>query len=205
MPTKSIRQNSPGRPARPRPPAGRAGAALLAAAALWLLAAGASRADGPDAPAAPPFAPIEFLVGGVWQGDLPPSPDGQAVRLESRYSWAENHQAIRFDSTWIVAGKRHPYASGLYAWDPAKKQLAVWYTDAAGSLGAGAVFPAGQSVQEDLTVTDGSGLAEAVRARFTPAGADRCQEDLFTLKAGQWERLVTVLYHRAAVPKAAPP
>ena len=205
MPTRSTSQNPPGRPARPRWRSRRRGTALLAAAALGLLAAGPCRANEPDAPAASPFAPIEFLVGGVWQGDLPPSPDGQAVRLESRYSWAENHQAIRFDSTWIVAGKRHPYASGLYAWDPAKKQLAVWYTDAAGSLGAGAVIPTGQSVQEDLTVTDGSGLAEAVRARFTPAGADGCQEDLFTLKAGQWEKLVTVLYHRAAVPKAGAP
>ncbi len=205
MPIRSISQNPPGRPDRSGPPARRRGAALLAAAALGLLAARPSRADEPDSPAASPFAPIEFLVGGVWQGDLPPSPDGRAVRLESRYSWAENHQAIRFDSTWIVAGKRHPYASGLYAWDPAKKQLAVWSTDAAGSLTAGVIIPMGQYLQEDLTVTDGSGLAEAVRARFTPADANRCEEDLFTLKAGQWEKLVTVIYRRASVPKAAAP
>jgi hypothetical protein len=150
--------------------------------------------------ASSPLAPLAFLVGGIWHADLPNTPQGQTVAIEAQYEWSANHQGIRFDSTWIIAGRRHAYASGLYAWNPAQKRLALWYTDAAGSLTTGTVEAVAGVLRHDLMVTDRSGNAEAVRAEIVPVDAQTYTDTIFTSKDGQWQKLIDVRYQRPAPP-----
>src|SRR4051794_36950401 len=102
---------------------------LVASLLLFAFAATAAHAD-----TATPLAPVASLVGGVWIADLPVQ-DGQApTQLEARFTWAENKQAVRFNSAFIREGKTTPYTDGFYAWNAVKGKLAIYYTDSKGGL-----------------------------------------------------------------------
>src|SRR3954470_14083073 len=93
---------------------------------IYLLAATlVSAADHPST-----LAPVAELVGGTWLADVPSPNGGAGLQLEANFEWAENGQAIRFHSSWVRDGKKSPYTSGFYAWNAAKKKIAIFYTDA---------------------------------------------------------------------------
>jgi hypothetical protein len=173
--------------------------------ALLALALATLRAQGPAvSPSAPsPLSPLAFLVGGSWRANLPDTPGGQTVVIETRYTWSANHRGVRFDSTWFVAGRPHPYASGMYAWSPAQKRLVLWYTNADGSLAQGSVEIGAGKLQYDLTVTNPSGSAEPVRAEIVPIDARTYSNTIFVQKAGEWSKLIEVRNTRSAPPDSA--
>ncbi len=147
--------------------------------------------------AASPYAAVETFVGGVWVATLPPNKAGQAVRLELRFAWSENHQGVRFDSAWVIGEKRAPYTSGQYAWDAAKKKLIMFYTDSGASLVEGPMTPDGNAFVHDLTATDKDGKVEPIRVKLTKAGADAFTNEIFTMKDGAMAKLVEVRYERS--------
>ncbi|MDQ6913262.1 MAG: hypothetical protein M3128_10355 [Verrucomicrobiota bacterium] len=160
-----------------------------------------ARESAPSATTTSPFAPVAFLVGGLWRGDLPPTPDGKKMSIELRCDWAANHQGIRFDGAFVVDGKRAPYTSGIYNWNAAKKQLVFTYSDAEGNLIEGAVTIENGALVHNFTSTDSHGKIEKARAIITSRGADAYTNDIFVEKDGGLQKMVSVKYERARTAK----
>jgi hypothetical protein len=144
-----------------------------------------------------PLEPIAFLVGGVWRGHLPAGKTGPAPSIELRCDWSANHQGIRFDSSFVVDGKRSPYTSGIYNWNPSKRLLVFVYSDAEGSLTEGGVTLENGALIHDFTVTDVHGKVEKARAIITPHGPNAYTNNILMEKNGSFERVVSVEYERA--------
>jgi hypothetical protein len=143
-----------------------------------------------------PLAVLASFVGGTWTGALPADPDGSVLKIEMRFTWAENKQAVRFDSSFVKGDKRAPYSSGLYAWNAAKKKLVIVYTDSSGSLSEGTIAPEGDALVHDLTVTSRTGATDSVQARLTKSGNDVFTNAIFVQKDGAWNKIVEVRYER---------
>src|ERR1700726_4683375 len=157
---------------------------LVAQILFFSLVAFSRGADSAGPSTTSPFDPIAFLVGGVWRGDLPPAADGKKIEL--RCEWAANHQGIRFDGAFLVNGKRAPYTSGVYSWNPAKHQIVFVYSDAQGNLTEGAVDLKDGALVHNFTITDPSGKVERARAVITPQGPNAYTNDIFVEKDGSF-------------------
>ena len=145
---------------------------------------------------AAPLAPVASLVGGVWRADVPVK-EGQAPQqLEARFTWADNQQAIRFSSAFVRAGKPAPYTDGFYAWNAAKRKIAIHYTDSQGGLTEGLVTNEAGVLINDLTVFEKNGEITPVRARLTKSGDDTFTNEISLKKDGEWVPFVTVRYVR---------
>jgi hypothetical protein len=149
-------------------------------------------------PSSGPYAPIEFLAGGVWRGELPAAAEGAKTSIELRCEWTPNHQAIRFDSAFVSSDKRTPYTSGLYVWNAARKQLVLTYCDAEGSLTEGEVFVENKTLRHEFTITDVNGKVSRARALITPQSQNDYTNQISAETGGIWKKLVTVSYHRSA-------
>jgi len=145
----------------------------------------------------PPYAAVESFVGGTWSAALPPGKDGQPRSIELVFSWAQNHQGIRFDSTFVTGGKRSPYVSGMYAWNAATKRLEMIYTDADGSLTRGPVTFADGVLVHDLTETDSDGTVDQVQVRITKFGRDAFTDEIYVSRDAAYVRIAAVRYERA--------
>jgi hypothetical protein len=143
------------------------------------------------------YAPIAPLIGGTWRGELPPGPNGVKVDIELKADWAANHQGIRFDGTFVVNGKRSPYTSGIYAWNPVKKQLSFFYTDNDGELIQGDVTIDHGVLIHDFTVAEAKGTTSKVQARVTVSGPNTYTNEILRWKDEKWEKFVTVRYQRS--------
>ena len=166
---------------------------------LWmvaLLVAGSLWADEAKSAPASPFAAVESLVGGVWVAPMPGPKDQPPLSLELRFAWTENRQSIRFESAWVRGDKRKAYTDGFYAWNAAKQKLAIFYTDAGGSLTEGLITPDGDALVNDLVSTAPDGKAELIQVRLTKNGPDAFTNAIFLQKDGVWTPFVTVRYER---------
>jgi hypothetical protein len=167
---------------------------LLLLSVLWCVATVRAINEKPEA-TEPPLAPLASLIGGLWVGDLPP--DGKMpMKIELRFAWAENKQAVRFDSAFVQGDKRSPYTSGMYVWSPAKGKIGIIYTDFSGSLTEGTITPEGGVLVNDLLVSHPDGKIDAVRVRLTKVGPDEFTNEIFVQKDGAWAPFVTVRYVR---------
>jgi hypothetical protein len=167
---------------------------------LFVLLASLARAADAKAPESP-LAPLASLVGGTWVGEVP-VPDGRApIQIELQFAWAENKQAVRFDSSFIREGKRQPYTSGLYAWNAAKGRLVIFYTDSGGSLTEGTITREGGILVNDLAVTEKSGKTTQVQVRLTKLDNDTFSNEIFVAKDGAWSPFVNVRYVRQPAAK----
>ncbi|MDB6113626.1 MAG: hypothetical protein JWQ62_571, partial [Lacunisphaera sp.] len=117
-------------------------------------------------------------------------------KIELRFAWAENKQAVRFDSFFVQGDKRSPYTSGLYVWNPAKAMIGIVYTDFSGSLTEGTITREAEVLVNDLLVTHPDGKTDPVRVRLTKAGSDAFTNEIFVEKNGAWVPFVTVHYVR---------
>jgi hypothetical protein len=153
-------------------------------------------AETTNQPAATGLAALGFLAGGTWRGDLPPGSDGQKMGIEARFELTDNHQGIRFDSVWVVGGKKYPYTSGVYLWNPQSKQIVISYSDAEGALTTGTVSLAGELFEHDLQVVYPCGQIEKVQAKLTRSGNDHYTNAIYRMKDGHWDKFVEVPYHK---------
>lgn len=153
-------------------------------------------ADAPAASVVSPYAVMESFVGGTWVAKLPPQKDAPPMRIEMRFAWNENKQGMRFDSIWFTGDKPAPYTSGIYAWNAAKRNLVIVYTDSGGSLTEGTVTPEGNVLAHELTVTNKDGSVDSVRVKLTKVGPDVFTNEIFVRKEGAWTKFVEVRYER---------
>ena len=142
---------------------------------------------------------LAFLAGGEWEAKLPASPDGKAMSIRARFSWAENHRAIRISNAWVMDGKPSPYLDGLYTWHPGKKAIVFWYTDAQGGVYEGTVVRDAGALVHDFQITEATGHAKTYVARMTPDGADAWGNEILERQAGKLQPLVKVRYERVKV------
>jgi hypothetical protein len=84
-----------------------------------------------------PLDSLAWMVGGKWTAAGDKGPDGKPFQVECKLSWAENHRGIRFTTWFLIDGKQVPVFEGMYAWHPAKKKFAFFYTDNEGNLTEG--------------------------------------------------------------------
>ncbi|MEP6809911.1 MAG: hypothetical protein ABI992_06685 [Chthoniobacterales bacterium] len=152
----------------------------------------------PDPTVASVYAPIAPLIGGMWRGDLPPGPNGTKVEIELKADWAANHQGIRFDGAFVVNGRRSPYTSGMYAWNPVNKHLSFFYTDDDGNLIEGGVTMENGVLVHNFTIAETKGTTSKVQARITFAGPDTFTNEILKWKDEKWEKFVTVRYQRSS-------
>jgi len=143
------------------------------------------------------LAPVAPLVGQAWLADVPQPKDAAALQLEAKFDWAENGQAIRFTSAWVRGGKKSPYTSGFYAWNAAKKQIVIFYTDAQGSLTEGSATVENGALVHELSVAEKEGTMTPVQTRlaFKPGG-EAWTNEIFIKKDGAWTPFVAVTYAR---------
>jgi hypothetical protein len=87
----------------------------------------------------------------------------------------------------VVGGKKYPYTSGIYLWNPQLKQIVISYSDAEGALTTGTVNLANEVFAQDLQVIYPSGQIEKVQAKLTHSGSDRYVNAIYRLKDGHWD------------------
>lgn len=146
------------------------------------------------------FEDFKFLVGGIWHGEAPALDQSKPLQIQSHFDWTENHQAIRFDSSWIFDGKPYPYTSGIYLYDPAKKSMRILYSDAEGGFTDGTVENNNGVLEHALTVTDKDGKSELVRTRLSRQDDGSFVNQILRMKDGKWQTFIEVHYRRAQVP-----
>jgi hypothetical protein len=139
---------------------------LSAAVALAAICMAADPKD--DNGAASPLAPLAFFTANQWMATLPDTPDGKKISIRARFTWAENHQAIRISNQFIVNGKPTPYIDGLYVWNPQKHAILFWYADAEGNLSEGTVSVAEGKLVHRFDEIHRDGKTESFVARVTP-------------------------------------
>jgi hypothetical protein len=171
-------------------------AGLLAAIVASLLAQAAS--PTPAAVVDSRYAPIVPFIGGTWRGELPPGPNGAKMAIEMKADWTANHQGIRFDSFFVANEKRSPYTSGIYAWNPVKKQLSFFCSDNVGELIEGDVTIDRGVLVHDFTVAEAKGTTSKIRTRVTFSGRDTYTNEILRWKNEKWEKFVTVRYQRSS-------
>jgi hypothetical protein len=145
----------------------------------------------------PPYAPLESLVGGTWSAVLPAGKDGAPRTIELVFRWAQNHQGIRFDSSFVSAGERTPYVSGMYAFNAATKKLEMFYSDSEGSLTRGPVTLADGVLVHDLTESDSDGTVDMIQVRIAKFGQDAFTDDIYVSRDAAFVKIASVRYQRA--------
>jgi len=100
---------------------------------LPLLLAATFAADA--APAANPLAPLDFLVGHCWAGEM----SGGSVDTHC-FEPMFGGKFVR--DRHNVKGPKGDYAGeSIYAWDPGQKRIVYWYWGAGGEIDQGVVLP----------------------------------------------------------------
>ena len=152
----------------------------------FMAAFGWSALAAQEKPAAPvsPLAPLASLVGGVWVGALPPPPSGPSMSIELRFEWAENKQAIRFDSSFVQGEKRKAYTSGMYGWNAAKGKITIYYMDSGGNLTEGDITLEDGVLVNELLSTDPKGQVTPIRVKLTKVGDNVFTNDIYLQKDG---------------------
>ena len=147
------------------------------------------------------LSPIAFLVDGIWTGRLPAGPNGSQGSIEMRFARTASRQGIRFDSEFVQGENDVPYNSGMYGWNPAKKQIVFWYSDSDGALHEGAVTIEADLLGQEFSITAKDGRISNARSRLTQHGADTFTNEISLAHDGGWQKIVEVLYERGSVPK----
>ena len=136
----------------------------------------------------PRYAALQPFVG-EWATDFTPGADGKPVRLEFRIAWLENKEGQSIDS-WVVRGsERLPQSSGLYVWNPVKREFTLLETRNDGALfeGTANVSSNELALRFDITKLDGTTSKSGIL--FRQVSADVLSGDFYGLnEQGAWEK-----------------
>ena len=167
--------------------------ALIGASTVAILSAQAQTST----PSAAGLEPIAFLTVHEWDAQLPDSPDGKKKKIHARFTWAQNHQAIRISNELVTDGKASPYIDGLYAWDPHERIIVFWYVDAKGGLTKGTVKLEEGKLVHQLQETESDGATADYVARVTRHGTEAWDNEIFAQKGNALTPMVKVRYEPA--------
>jgi len=121
--------------------------ALLLAAAVTSVVA-QNEAPKPTAP----LTQLQWLIGD-WHATAK-APDGTITEIDNHIYWSDTHTAILF----VTRFNGEPHYSGMYAYDPARKQIGFWYVDSDGQFTQGTAASEGQRLTQKFEIAklDGS-------------------------------------------------
>lgn len=167
--------------------------------ALVAVLASHAVAQTPAAPAKSaesPLVPVAWLVGGTWVSEVTDSKDGSVTHVESRITWAPNHQAIQF----VTDFNGKPHYNGMYAYDPAKKTINFYYTSEAGQLtiGTATLDLDGKTLHQEFDVMQPKGSTDHIRSTLVRDGNDAYLFNVFLQQNGEWKQLSQITYRRKA-------
>lgn len=102
------------------------------------------------------LAPISWLVG-EWHATATP-PNGKPVQIDNRVYWSETRTAIFF----LTKFDGEPHYSGMYAYDPARKQIGFWYVDVDGNFTQGTAEYEGEQLVHKFTTSKVDGTSNTL-------------------------------------------
>ena len=118
---------------------------------------------------ASPYAPLAFLAGQCWQGELP----GDKKDVDTHcFSWIYGDKFLR--DAHVVRGDGHKDYLGesIYFWDSAAKKLQYLYIENAGGSSTGSVESVGNALVFPPTTYQENGKTQTYRSRWISNGAD---------------------------------
>ena len=182
---------------------------LVSAVAILLLpAAAAAAARSVEPPADHPLAPLSWLVGGTWVSRID-SPDGAPTRVECRFQWAENGQALKFVIHFKAGDEVVPQYEGMYYWHPGKKRIQMLQVGRGGNVTESVVTVDGARMAQENEAARADGTTSPQRVSVTRTEADAFEFKAQVLRDGQWVEAVGFTYRRepdrAAGPKPGSP
>ena len=135
----------------------------------------------------PRYAALQPFVG-EWATGFVPGADGMPVRLEFRIAWLENKEGQSID-TWVVRGSdRLPQSSGLYVWNPVKREFTLLETRNDGALFEGTANVSGNELGLLLNITKLDGTTNKSRILFRQVSADVLSSTFYGLnEQGEWQ------------------
>lgn len=172
---------------------------LQALVVLLVLAANVSRAPA-QAPAVKPPEPgaldqIAWLTGGTWIAEVKDE-QGAPMRIENRIRWSEHGQLIKFVTTFISHNKPEVHYEGIYAWNPANKCIAFWYTDQKGNLTEGTAAMSGDTLTQDFEILNTNGRNDKLRSLIVRDTPDSYNWNVSAPKEGKWVEIFHLHYTR---------
>jgi hypothetical protein len=143
-----------------------------------------------------PLSQISWLTGGTWVAEIKGEQGVITTRIENRIRWSENGQLIKFITTFISHNKPEVHYEGIYAWDPAKKQISFWYTDNEGSLTQGTAAMSGETLTQDFDIAHVNGRTDKLRSLIVRDTPDSYQWNVSAPKEGKCAELLHLHYTR---------
>jgi len=131
---------------------------------LVLLLTAAASASGTEAPS--PYAPLRFLVGHCWKGELP---GGRGTDTHC-FSHIYGENFVRDRHT--VRAEAHPDYLGesIYYWDGVSRKLKYLYLESDGGSSEGALESGGDALVFPPTEHQQDGKAQTYRSRWKKSG-----------------------------------
>jgi len=142
------------------------------------------------------LAPVAWFVGGTWVSEVKDPSDGSVTHVENRMRWAANHQAVEFN----VDFNGKPHYDGFYAYNPATKTIAFYYTSSEGELTVGTATPDpdGKTLHQEFDIMHSDGKTGHLRSTVARDGNDAYWLTLFVQKNGEWTQVFRIRYERKA-------
>ena len=114
-------------------------------------------ADSPKT-AASPLEAIQWLVGD-WHA-VAKAPDGSVTQIDNHIYWSDTHTAIFF----LTKFNGQPHYSGMYAYDPARKQIGFWYVDSEGQFSQGTATPHDMQLVQNFEISKLDGTTSILKS-----------------------------------------
>ena len=143
-----------------------------------------------------PLNQIGWLTGGTWVAEVKDAQGVSATRIENRIRWSENKQLIKFATTFISHNKPEIHYEGIYAWDPAKKQISFFYADNDGNFTQGTAAMSGETLTQDFDIFNTNGRNDKLRSLMVRDTPDSYNWNVLAQKNGQWVELFHLRYTR---------
>ena len=164
---------------------------IIAAATFAAFSAQCAAADAPS-----PYAPLAFLAGHCWQGELP----GGKKDIDTHcFSWVYGgDKFVRDVHTVRGEGHKEYVGESIYYWDGVAKKLRYLYFENAGGSSTGAVEAAENALVFPPTTYQENGKTQTYRSRWTRSGADAYDVVTEFKKEDAWTTAWTVHMSRVA-------
>src|SRR5687768_12639075 len=160
---------------------------------LLVLTVGPSRAAEP--PAGDPLLAMSWLVGGSWVSEIKAS-EGRAMRVESKFAWAEHGRALKYVIHCTSEGQTVPQYEGVYYWHPGKKHIAMLQTDRGGNVTESVVTVEGATIKQENQATQADGTTRPQRVSVARKGDDAFEFKALVQRDGVWVDAVGLTYNR---------
>jgi len=161
------------------------------------IAAFSTQCAAADAPS--PYAPLAFLAGHCWQGELP----GGKKDIDTHcFSWIYGDKFVRDVHTVRGEGHKDYVGESIYYWDSVAKKLQYLYVENAGGSSKGDVEASDTALVFPPSTYQEGGQTQTYRSRWTHSRADAYDVVTEFRKADAWAPGWTVHMVRLEAPKA---